>query len=125
MNPLRIVLGRALIIAVLVAGLPIPAGADGGGGGGDGGGGSQSPAKPEDRDYTAAVKAIEAEKFTTAIPLLEAVIARDGTNADAYNWMAYAVRRNPRRQFRSTRRRWRSIRNIAAPTSTSAKPTCS
>jgi tetratricopeptide (TPR) repeat protein len=92
MSPLRSVLGRVLIVAVLVAGIPMPGGADGGGGGG--GGGSESPAKPEDRDYTAAVKAIEAGKFSTAIPLLEAVIARDGTNADAYNWMAYAVRRN-------------------------------
>jgi tetratricopeptide (TPR) repeat protein len=50
--------------------------------------------KPVDRDYTAAVKAIEAEKFTTAIPLLEAVIARDGSNADAYNWLAYATRKS-------------------------------
>lgn len=94
MSPVRTVLGRVLIVAMLVAGLPVPGGADGGGGGGDGGGGPQAPAKVEDRDYTAAVKAIEAEKFTTAIPLLEAVIARDDKNADAYNWLAYAVRRN-------------------------------
>jgi tetratricopeptide (TPR) repeat protein len=51
-------------------------------------------AKPEDRDYTAAVKAIKAENFAKAIPLLEAVIQRDDKNADAYNWLAYAVRRN-------------------------------
>jgi tetratricopeptide (TPR) repeat protein len=42
----------------------------------------------------AAVKAIDAGKFTTAIPLLEAVITRDGKNADAYNWLAYATRRS-------------------------------
>ncbi|HSB70948.1 MAG TPA: tetratricopeptide repeat protein [Candidatus Methylomirabilis sp.] len=94
MSPVRTVLGRVLIVAVLVAGLPVPGGADGGGGGGDGGGGPEARAKAEDPDYTAGVKAIEAEKFTTAIPLLEGVIARDGTNADAYNWLAYAVRRN-------------------------------
>jgi tetratricopeptide (TPR) repeat protein len=82
-----------LIAAVLVAGIPMAAGADGGGGGG-GGDGAVLSAKPEDRDYTAAVNAIEAGKFTTAIPLLEAVIARDDKNADAYNWLAYATRRS-------------------------------
>ncbi|HEY7140352.1 MAG TPA: tetratricopeptide repeat protein [Methylomirabilota bacterium] len=52
------------------------------------------PAKPADPDYTAGVKAIEAEKYAAAIPLLQKAIARDGTNPDAYNWLAYATRRN-------------------------------
>jgi tetratricopeptide (TPR) repeat protein len=47
-----------------------------------------------DPDYTAGVNAIKAEKFAAAIPLLEKVVARDGRNADAHNWLAYAVRRN-------------------------------
>ena len=82
----------ALAVLLLVAGTPDRAGADGGGGGG--GGGSETPGKAEDRDYTAAVKAIEAGNFSAAIPLLEGVIARDGNNADAYNYLAYATRLN-------------------------------
>ena len=46
-----------------------------------------------DPGYTAAVKEITAEKFTAAIPLLEGVVARDDKNADAYNWLAYAIRK--------------------------------
>ena len=52
------------------------------------------PAKAADPDYTAGVKAIEAGQFGAAIPLLQKAIARDGNNADAYNWLAYATRRN-------------------------------
>jgi tetratricopeptide (TPR) repeat protein len=95
-GPLRALVGIVLAVVVLVCGIPRSAGAAGGGGGD----GAMTPApKPDDPDYTAGVKAIEAGKFTAAIPLMEAVIARDGTNADAYNWLAYAVRRsgNPAR----------------------------
>lgn len=53
-----------------------------------------APARPEDPRYAAAVKAIDASKFAEAIPLLEQVVGRDAANADAYNWLAYAVRRN-------------------------------
>ena len=56
--------------------------------------GPSSPAKAEDPDYTAGVKAIKAENFAAAIPLLERVVARDANNADAYNNLAYAIRRN-------------------------------
>jgi tetratricopeptide (TPR) repeat protein len=90
--PLRTLIGIVLAVVVLVCGIPVPAGAAGGGGGGDGA--MTPPAKPEDPDYTAGVKAIEAGKFAAAIPLMEAVIARDGTNADAYNYLAYAVRKS-------------------------------
>ena len=68
--------------------------ADGGGGGGGGderAGSSRS--SPEDPDYTAGVRAIRAERFADAIPLLQRVVGRDGGNADAYNWLAYATRR--------------------------------
>ena len=50
--------------------------------------------RPEDPDYAAGVKAIEAGQYAAAIPLLQKVVARDGTNADAHNWLAYAMRRN-------------------------------
>jgi len=89
---LRAIVGGMLAVSLLIAGAPMPA--SGAGGGGGGGSEGSAPAKPEDRDYTAGVRAIEAGNFSAAIPLLEAVVARDGTNADAYNWLAYAVRRN-------------------------------
>lgn len=80
-------------LVALVSGLPRPGMADGGGGGG-GDGAVELPARPEDPDYALAVKAIEGEDFARAIPLLERVVAGDGANADAYNWLAYAVRRS-------------------------------
>ena len=81
----------ALLLVICPAGVS----ADGGGGGGGGGGGAgERPAKPADPDYTAGVKAIEGEQYAAAISLLQKAIARDGTNPDALNWLAYAVRRN-------------------------------
>jgi tetratricopeptide (TPR) repeat protein len=80
-----------LVVALLTAGLPAPARAAGGGGGG---GDGASPAKPDDPQYTAAVKAIKAREYAKAVPLLEGVISRDAKNADAYNWLAYATRQN-------------------------------
>ncbi len=79
------------LVVILLA--PVAALADGGGGGG-GGGGDTTQAKPKDPAYTAAVKAIEAKDFARAIPLLENVVARDAGDADAWNWLAYATRRN-------------------------------
>src|SRR2546430_10811654 len=52
------------------------------------------PANAADPDYTSAVNAIKAEKYPAAIPLLEGVVKRDAANADAYNWLAYATRKN-------------------------------
>ena len=45
-----------------------------------------------DPEYSAAVAAINKGDHRAAIRLLELVVARDGTNADAYNWLAYATR---------------------------------
>jgi tetratricopeptide (TPR) repeat protein len=50
--------------------------------------------KPEDPDYSAAVKAVKAERFAEAIPLLQGVVKRDTGSADGYNLLAYAIRRN-------------------------------
>ena len=55
---------------------------------------SAPPAKPVDPDYTAAVQAIKTSQYQAAIPLLEKVVQRDGSNADAYNWLGYATRKN-------------------------------
>jgi tetratricopeptide (TPR) repeat protein len=80
-----------ILIALLM--LPAAALADGGGGGG-GGSAPEFRTKPQDPEYTAAVKAIEGGQFARAIPLLEGVTKREPSNADAYNWLAYAVRKN-------------------------------
>jgi predicted Zn-dependent protease len=83
-----------LVLAGLLLVAPVSAPADGGGGGGGGGGdgGFAGGSRAQDPEYTAAVKAIEAGDYRTAIRLLESVVARDGRNADAYNWLAYAIR---------------------------------
>jgi tetratricopeptide (TPR) repeat protein len=79
-----------LLVAFLALVLPHPAGAAGGGGSDA----PSTPARLEDPQYSAAVKAIKANEYAKAIPLLEGVVARDGKNADAYNWLAYATRKN-------------------------------
>ena len=79
------------LLLTVMAVLPDVAGAAGG----DSMSAERTPSGlPEDPDYTAAVKAIKASRFGAAIPLLEGVVARDDKNADAYNWLAYATRRN-------------------------------
>jgi tetratricopeptide (TPR) repeat protein len=86
-------LRASMTLALLTLGLSGIASADGGGGGG--GQGAIGPAaRPEDPQYTAAVKAIKAGEYAKAIPLLEGVTSRDGKNADAYNWLGYATRKN-------------------------------
>jgi tetratricopeptide (TPR) repeat protein len=80
-------LGSALLVAGLLA-WPTAALADGGGGG-DG-----TAVPQQDPEYAAAVTAVQAGDYRTAIRLLEGVTARDGKNADAYNWLAYAIRRS-------------------------------
>jgi len=79
----------ALLLTLLAVAPPGPAGADGGGGQGA----TTTPGKPEDPQYTAAVKAIKANEYAKAIPLLEGVVSREDKNADAYNWLAYATRK--------------------------------
>ena len=61
---------------------------------GDGNTYNQPAGKAEDPDYTAAMRAIRANDFKSAISLLQTVIARDPKNADAYNNLGYATRKN-------------------------------
>jgi tetratricopeptide (TPR) repeat protein len=86
MKRLRLI---TLIALVATAAMPAAARADGGG---------TRPArvtpKQADPQYTAGVRAIEAKKYAEAIPLLQGVVTRDQANADAYNWLAYAIRQN-------------------------------
>jgi tetratricopeptide (TPR) repeat protein len=90
LTPLRrTALQGSLVVGLLAVGLSGPAGADGGGGSAE-----TTPARPEDPQYTAAVKAVKAGEYAKAIPLLDGVVSRDTKNADAYNWLAYATRKN-------------------------------
>ena len=83
---------RAAWTLLTVLLLPALVLADGGGGGG--GGGDGAPIKREDPDYSAGVRAIEAKQYAQAIPLLQRVVAKEASNADAWNWLAYATRLN-------------------------------
>ena len=87
----RALAGCLLVFSVTLVNLPAPAP---GGGGGGGGGAPESRGKAEDPEYTGAVQAIEAKQFGRAIPMLENVVKREPGNADAYNWLAYATRKN-------------------------------
>jgi Tetratricopeptide repeat len=81
-----------LVLAMCPSGVGADAG--GGGGGGGGGGAGEKPEKPVDPDYTAGMKAVDGKQYAAAIPLFEKAVARDGNNADAYNMLAYATRKN-------------------------------
>src|SRR5690349_5873068 len=82
---------RAAWIFVALLLLPAAVLADGGGGGG---GDGATAAKPKDPAYTSAGQAIEGKQYAKASPMLESVVARDAGNADAWNWLAYATRKN-------------------------------
>lgn len=83
------------LAAVVVATALSLSTAPGAGAAGDGNGSSAlDPTRAEDPDYTAGVRAIKAGEYTKAIGYLEQVVARDPRRADAYNWLAYAIRKN-------------------------------
>jgi tetratricopeptide (TPR) repeat protein len=58
------------------------------------------PGKPssatvqEDPTYVEGVNAVKRGNYAAAIPLFEAVIAKDDRNANAYNWLAYSTRQS-------------------------------
>ncbi len=58
---------------------------------GSGGGGSDSSASstPADPNWDAAKNAIAAKDYDTAMPLLKQVVAKDPSNADAFNYLGY------------------------------------
>jgi Tfp pilus assembly protein PilF len=93
----------AVIGVLLLHGLAL---ADGGGGGG---GVERAPARAQDPAMAAAVQAIEAKQYARAIPLLEDLVARQPSNADAFNWLAYATRKNgdPARSIPIYQKAWR------------------
>lgn len=83
-----------LLWALLFTAMPSPALADGGGGGDGAKTDVRAPQKSVDPDYTAATSAIKGGDYAGAIKLLEGVVARDANNADAYNWLGYAIRKS-------------------------------
>ena len=90
----RSALFAVLGLMLLAVATPAPVGAAGGGGGGGADGSGGVAGKPEDPKYTEAVRAIKAKEYGKAVPLLEDVVSRDSANADAYNWLGYATRKN-------------------------------
>jgi tetratricopeptide (TPR) repeat protein len=93
-NRTRFAVAVLLSLVVLAGFGPAPVLAAGGGGGGGGGDGDMTAQRQESPDYTAAVKAIKAGDHAKAIALLQGVVAREASNADAFNWLAYATRKN-------------------------------
>lgn len=49
-------------------------------------------AKPVDPSFTEGRKAIDRKDWAAAVPLFQAVVAKDKSNADAFNWLGYAQR---------------------------------
>ena len=48
--------------------------------------------KPADPNFAEGRKAIDRKDWAAAVPLFEAVVAKDAKNADAFNWLGYARR---------------------------------
>ena len=82
----RIVISLYMLLVLLFTfGAPNPAFASGGGG-------SWTPVKQVDPDLDSAAKAIKAKEYERAITHLNAVVARDKQNAEAYNLLGYSER---------------------------------
>jgi tetratricopeptide (TPR) repeat protein len=79
----------ALALVLLGPGAPAPVT----GAGGDEAPGRGPVGRPEDPEYATAVTAIKRGDFAAAARRLEGVVARDAGNADALNWLAYAIRK--------------------------------
>lgn len=80
-NFLRLLLAAA--VSVALAGPALAAGS---------GGGDSTPSAPKsarDPDWTAAKEAIAAKDYDRAMPLLQQVVAKDPSNADAFNYLGY------------------------------------
>jgi tetratricopeptide (TPR) repeat protein len=71
----------ALSLVLLLPGLPFA----------EGGGGSRTPTG--DPAFAQANMAIQAQNWERAVELLEKIVARDGTNADAYNLLGFSERK--------------------------------
>lgn len=80
---MRIALALALCLG-LAWGQALAAGGGGGGGASD---------KPQDANFAQARKLVEAGDFAAALPLLEKAVASDPSNADAFNYLGFSLRK--------------------------------
>ncbi|MCZ6558248.1 MAG: tetratricopeptide repeat protein [SAR324 cluster bacterium] len=55
--------------------------------------GTASSSKPPVTSYSKGVRAVQGGDFRSAIVLLERAVARDGRNADAYNYLGFSYRK--------------------------------
>ncbi len=53
-----------------------------------------SASEPKDSQYAEAERAVKRGDYPTAIRLLEGVVAKNDGNADAYNLLAYSIRKS-------------------------------
>jgi tetratricopeptide (TPR) repeat protein len=93
MRRLRIYLLALTAFAALVAHDPVAVADGGGGGGGGGGNGETAAASAEAPEWAEAKRAIAAKDYARAVPLLQAAVATNPRNADAYNYLGYASAR--------------------------------
>jgi tetratricopeptide (TPR) repeat protein len=80
-----------LSLVVLLAAMTLsgPAAIAAGGGGGD-----SVPAAPEDPDYAAGKRAVEAMNWQAALDAFNKVVAKDPGNANAHNYLGYTYRKS-------------------------------
>jgi tetratricopeptide (TPR) repeat protein len=82
---------RKLALAVIFA-LGTTWGMTGGPALGAGGGGSDTPAQTDNPALGQAVALVKGGDYASALPLLEAAVSSDPTNADALNYLGYSHR---------------------------------
>lgn len=81
-----------IVLSLFIGAVLVPATGLGVGGDSGGGNGGGTTARPEDPLYAAAVKAVKANDYRAAIPLLEKVVAANAEHADAFNYLGYSHR---------------------------------
>jgi tetratricopeptide (TPR) repeat protein len=59
-----------------------------------GGGGESAPAVPEDPDYAAGKRAVEAKNWQAALEAFNKVVAKNPRNADAHTYLGYTYRKS-------------------------------
>ena len=82
---------RVLFALTLLAALALPGAAAVASGGG---GGDSVPAAPEDPDYAAGKRAVEAMNWQAALDAFNKVAAKDPGNANAQNYLGYTYRKS-------------------------------
>ena len=61
-------------------------------------GGKGASDKPQDPGYAQAKKLVEAGDYAAAVPLLGKAVASDPTNADAFNYLGFSLRKTGDRE---------------------------